>query len=96
MAGIMIRIEHPDPAKFANFPGDETVLAIVEILTLEELNYVIESRVEGRKYIYKKLKESDVYHYLSSRRKSIIEADNTKSNDALSDFKLVRLWWKLW
>ena len=96
MVGIMIGIEHPDLPKFADFPGGEIVLATVQILTPEELNYVAEARAEGRKYIHQKLKESGAYHYLSPRRKPLIETDNTKSNDALSDSKPVRPWWKLW
>jgi len=101
MVGIMIGIEHPEIPKTADFPGGEIVVAMVQVLTPDELNYVAEARAEGRNNLHKKFKESNSHFYVSSLRKSLIETENThlESNinyESLTDSKSLKPWWKLW
>jgi len=99
MVGIMIGIEHPDLPKKFNFPGGEIVLATVQILTHEELNYVAKTRAEGRNILHEKMKISGVYHFLSTRRASLIESQIVQSeftNTVSSPISITKPWWKLW
>lgn len=99
MVGVMIGVEHPDIPKKLDFPGGEVILATVQVLTPDELNYVAEARAEGRNNLHEKLKVSGIYHFLSRGRCSLIAASVVQPNVAgptpgqpsKSD-----PWWKFW
>jgi len=41
MVGVIIGVEHPNFPKEISFPGGEIVLATVQVLTPDELSYVV-------------------------------------------------------
>jgi hypothetical protein len=101
MVGVIIGVDSPDLPKFCNFPGGEVVLATVQILTPEELEYVAGTRAEGRNNLHERLKASGVYHFLSPHRKSLIKRQDSKANianqaSAQREAEPAKPWWKLW
>lgn len=99
MVGIIIGVEHPDIPKKFDFPGGEVILASVQVLTPEELNYVAEARAEGRKYLHEKLKASGIYHFLSPGRKSLVERPVVLpeiTSPAPNKTYELKPWWKFW
>jgi len=57
MLGVIIGVEHPKLPKIVKFPADEIILATVQILTPDELDYVTEVRPEGRNNIHDLMKK---------------------------------------
>ncbi|RFA30971.1 hypothetical protein CAI21_03070 [Alkalilimnicola ehrlichii] len=75
MVGVMIGIDHPDLPKRVDFPGGEVILASVQVLTPGELEYVVEARAEGRNALHRKFKDSELYHFLTKNRASLVAAE---------------------
>ena len=103
MIGIILGVESPEIPKHCNFPGGEVVLASVQILTPEELEYVAEARAEGRNNLHEKLKASGAYHFISPRRESLIKHQNAQTvianhvgNSAPPKSDKAKSWWKFW
>lgn len=72
MVGIMIGVEHPERPKNVAFPGGDVCLAMVKILTPDELDYVCEHGVEGRNELHRLFNESKSYHFNQPKRKSVL------------------------
>lgn len=99
MVGVIIGVEHPEIPKKVNFPGGEVILATVQILTPEELSYVVEARAEGRNNIHEKLKASGIYHFLSPGRHPLVESPVVQPVVAASGPNKTsepKPWWKFW
>lgn len=102
MVGVMIGIDHPELPKLAEFPGGEVILASVQVLTPSELEYVAEFRAEGRNELHRRFKDSDVHHFLTKDRaslvspksKSVAEKDLNIQTGKATDSE--KSWWKIW
>ncbi|MGF1868246.1 suppressor of fused domain protein [Enterovibrio norvegicus] len=87
MVGVMIGVEHPDIPKIVQFPAEEIILATVQILTPDELEYAVEYRAEGRNHLHELMKKSGIYHYIIPNRQSLLKGVNPSSASP---------WWKFW
>lgn len=102
MVGVMIGLEHPDLPKLVEFPGGEVVFASVQVLTPNELEYVVEYRAEGRNELQKRFRDSETYHFLTKRRTSLVQSSPEPENDIISNnqvteaTKTEKPWWKFW
>lgn len=103
IVGIIMGVESPDLPKYCSFPGGKVILASVQLLTPEELEYVSEARAEGRNALHSKLKESGIYHFLSPNRKSLITNNDTETvtheqmaSSVPSIKGQAKSWWKFW
>ena len=99
MVGIMIGVEHPDIPKKLAFPGGEVIFATVQVLTPEELRYVVEARAAGRNDLHARLKASGICHFLSPGRRSLIAGPVAQPDIARPDSRHpseTKPWWKFW
>lgn len=96
--GIMIGVEHPQISKTVEFPGGEVIFAAVQILTPDELAYVVEARAGGRQILHGKLKAAGIHHMLTPGRASLLASPmprpDTTPESTRRDSK--KPWWKVW
>ncbi|EGU60230.1 hypothetical protein VINI7043_01310 [Vibrio nigripulchritudo ATCC 27043] len=86
MVGVMIGVENPNSSKYVQFPGGEVLFASIQILTPDELSYVVEHDAEGRKQLHNKLQEHKVNHRINPNRQSLVGALNVTDSPK----------WKFW
>lgn len=102
MVGVMIGIDHPDLPKLVEFPGGEVILASVQVLTPSELEYVEEFRAEGRNELLRRFRDSDVYHFLTKSRASLVSPKSESVAEEISKNQTEKAtdgekpWWKIW
>lgn len=72
MVGVIIGVESPDIQKSCEFPGGEVILASVQMLTADELAYVVNAGTVGRQQLCRALQNTGLHHYLSPRRASVL------------------------
>lgn len=95
--GVIIGIEHPERPKTLDFPGGKVILATVQLLTPEELIYVIEERAEGRDILHRSFKESGHFHFVDLERRSLIpEVPHQSISTDVNEVKPCKPWWKFW
>ena len=102
MVGVMIGIEHPDLPKQIEFPGGEVILASVQVLTPSELEYVAEFRAEGRNELHKRFRDSDLHHFITKSRASLVSSTSESVSKEILKNKTEKAtysekpWWKIW
>jgi hypothetical protein len=102
MVGVMIGIDHPALPKRVEFPGGDVVFASVQVLTPSELEYVVEFRAEGRSELHRKFRDSEMYHFLTKRRASLVEPKSESGVAIISNNQATKVtnaekpWWKFW
>ncbi|MCS3848500.1 suppressor of fused domain protein [Xanthomonas campestris] len=82
MVGVMIGVEHPELPKKIQFPAEHVFLAAVQILTPDELAYVVEKRAEGRNHLHGLMRSSGLYHFISPGRASLLKNDSVPAKKA--------------
>lgn len=70
--GIILGVEHPNRKKYVDFPGASVAIVTVQLLTPDELDYVVEHRANGRRKIHQLLKEKGHYHFCNPDRESVL------------------------
>lgn len=76
MIGVMLGVECPKLPKHIAFPAEDVLLVTVQLLTSDELEYVIEEGAEGRKSLHQLLSKAGVFHYIDLSRSSLLVTKN--------------------